>query len=252
VDGDEEHAPDSVEIQNLDNTTDSPIVEAKTVEQEAEPVEPAEQEAAPVESAEHEAAPVEPAFCVFAKSNLLVAANEDGHEAANEDGNETAEDDGDEAADDWIEVHSKKHLRGKRTLPLILSANGTGILRGHSKGRLPSNGGFPVAKFANHAHVWLNKSAILLEKNGTASMVMDPGKPSNNGFYTTKVRPGDSILRIRKVKPIGVPAKRVQFTDSESNTRKVKPSKRRVARKSLVPPSVWYHRSVLGAVAPRT
>ena len=67
-----------------------------------------------------------------------------------------------------------------------------------------------------------------------------------------KVKPGDSILRIRKVKPIGVTAKRAQFTDSESNTRKVKPSKGRVARKSLVPPSERYHRSVLGAVAPRT
>ena len=42
VDGDEEHAPDSIEIQDLDNTTDSPIVEAETVEQKAAPVEPAQ------------------------------------------------------------------------------------------------------------------------------------------------------------------------------------------------------------------
>ena len=41
VDGDEEHAPDSVEIEDLDTTTDPPIVEAETVEQEAAPVEPA-------------------------------------------------------------------------------------------------------------------------------------------------------------------------------------------------------------------
>jgi hypothetical protein len=83
-------------------------------------------------------------------------------------------------------------------------------------------------------------------------MVMDPGKPSDNGFHTTKVRPGDSILRTRKVKAIGVTAKKVRFTESESSTRKVKPSKGRVAHKSLVPPSARYHRSVLGAVAPRT
>jgi hypothetical protein len=41
VDGDEEHAPDSVEIEDLDTTTDPLIVEAETVEQEAAPVEPA-------------------------------------------------------------------------------------------------------------------------------------------------------------------------------------------------------------------
>jgi hypothetical protein len=90
--------------------------------------------------------------------------------------------------------------------------------------------------------VWLlNKSAILLEKNGTPAMVVvDPGKPSDNGFYTTKVKPGDSILRIRKVKPIGVTAKKVRFTDSELDTHEVKaqvkPKKgKQRTRKSLVP-----------------
>jgi hypothetical protein len=48
VDGDDEHAPDSVEIEDLDTTTDPPIAEAEAVEQEAAPVELAEQEAAQV------------------------------------------------------------------------------------------------------------------------------------------------------------------------------------------------------------
>jgi hypothetical protein len=108
------------------------------------------------------------------------AATEVGHEAANEVGKRTANDDGSEAADDdWIEVHSKRHCRGKRTVPLILYANGTGILRGHPKGGLPLHGGFAVVKIANHARVWSNKNAILLEKNGMA-IDMDPGKPSDN------------------------------------------------------------------------
>jgi hypothetical protein len=61
--------------------------------------------------------------------------------------------------DDWKKlVHLMKYLRGTHTLPLILSANGTGILkwwmdaafavhpnmRGHSGGGLSLGRGFPI------------------------------------------------------------------------------------------------------------
>jgi hypothetical protein len=61
--------------------------------------------------------------------------------------------------DDWTKlVHLMKYLRGTRTLPLILSTNGSGILkwwvdasfavhpnmRGHSRGRLSLGQGFPI------------------------------------------------------------------------------------------------------------
>jgi hypothetical protein len=61
--------------------------------------------------------------------------------------------------DDWTKlVHLMKYIRGSRTMPLILSANGTGILkwwvnasfavhpnlRGHSGGGLPMGRGFPI------------------------------------------------------------------------------------------------------------
>ena len=98
--------------------------------------------------------------------------------------------------------------------PLTLTAKGTIILRGHPKGGLPGN--FPIVKIANHARVWLNKN-----------------KPSDNeGFYTSKVK---SIFRFHK--------------------NKVRPKKGRVARKNaglVLAVTAKHHRSVLGAVAPRT
>jgi hypothetical protein len=109
--------------------------------------------------------------------------------------------------DDWAKLaHLMKYLRGTRMLPLILSANGTGILkwwvdasfavhpnmRGHSGGGLSLGRGFPIVSstkqklntrssteteiveaqgYTVQDNVLFqdNKSSILLEKNGKAS-----------------------------------------------------------------------------------
>jgi hypothetical protein len=153
---------------------------------------------------------------VFVIEDGSEAAPEVGHEAANKVGKRNAKDDGNKTADDdWIEVRSKQHRRCKHmTLPPTLTAKGTSILRGHPKGGLPGN--FPIVKIANHARVWLNKN-----------------KPSNNeGFYTSKVK---SIFRFHKnkIKPKNdATARKVWIQDPKSGTRKVRPRKGRVARKS--------------------
>jgi hypothetical protein len=126
--------------------------------------------------------------------------------------------------DDWRELtHLMKYMRGTRTLPLILGANGSGILvwwidasfavhpimRGHSGGGLSLGRGFPIVSSMKQklntrssketeivgaddftpAFCWTryfleaqgyhvqdnvlfqdNKSAILLEQNGKASI----------------------------------------------------------------------------------
>jgi hypothetical protein len=72
----------------------------------------------------------------------------------------------------WL-VHLMKYLRGTRTLPMILSANGTSILKwwvdaafavhpnmqGHSGGGLSLGRGFPI----------MSLTKFFLEKNGKAS-----------------------------------------------------------------------------------
>jgi hypothetical protein len=77
--------------------------------------------------------------------------------------------------DDWNKlVHLMKYLRGTSTLPLILSANGTGILKwwvdaafavhpnmqGHSGGGLSLGRGFPIMIFFNQAETQYPSKAL--------------------------------------------------------------------------------------------
>jgi hypothetical protein len=209
VDGDAEHAPDKAEP-----VESAPIAQSAELQRSVV--------AAMEDGSDRN---VEAANTV----RNAVKSTEDGSDAANQVGHEAANDDGYEAADDWIEVLSKKHLRGKR------------ILRGHPKDGVPLTANFPVVKIATHAPVWSTRNVILLEKTGMA-LDMAPGKPSDNeGFYTTKMK---SILRTHRKQ---IDSKIVRFTARESGTH-------RVARKNaglVLTVSANHHRSVLGAVAPR-